>query len=185
MCPRPCPARNSPSGRTGPFGEDLEVALRPQSGRGKTLRIASTLAAFTAKGRTDFRTSFRRFASLGLREGLLVVISDFFDPGGIEAIKEALGSQRHRLLLVPLWRASDRDPQLTGDLELVDCESGEAEDVSVTPEILARVRDAHDAFHTDLIRFARRRGAGVLRVDCDRDLVPQLADLFEGGRYEA
>ena len=167
------------------FGEDLEVAMRPQSGRGKAMQIASTLSGLNPKGRTDFRQSFRRFASLGLRQGLLVVISDFFDPGGIEAIREALGSQRHRLLLVPLWRASDRDPDLTGDLELVDCETGETEDVSVTPQILEKVRDAHDVFHADLIRFVRRRGAGILRVDCDHDLIPQLSHLFEGGRYEA
>ncbi|MHC4935490.1 MAG: DUF58 domain-containing protein [Planctomycetota bacterium] len=168
-----------------PFGADLSVALRPQSGRGRALRIAETLAGLEARGSTDFRTSFRRFSGLGLREGLLVVISDFFDPGGIEAIREALGPQRHRLLLVPLWRASDRDPDLTGDVELVDCETGESEDVSITAPILERVRVAHDAFHGELRDFARRRGAGILRLDCDREVVPQLAELFEGGRYEA
>jgi len=168
-----------------PFGADLSVALRPQSGRGRALRIAETLAGLEARGSTDFRTSFRRFSGLGLREGLLVVISDFFDPGGIEAIREALGPQRHRLLLVPLWRASDRDPELTGDVELVDCETGESEDVSITAPILERVRAAHDAFHGELRDFARRRGAGILRLDCDHEVVPQLAELFEGGRYEA
>ena len=168
-----------------PFGDDLRVALRPQSGRGKTMRIAETLAGLRPEGRTDFRRAFHRFANLGLREGLLVVISDFLDPAGIEAIRDALGSQRHRLLLVPLWRATDRDPSITGDVELVDCESGEREDVSITPQILARVREAHDIFHAELLAFARRRGAGVLRLDCDAELIPQLADLFEGGRYEA
>ncbi len=167
------------------FGEDLEVALRPASGRDRTMRVAQALAEISPKGNTDFRRSFRRFAHLGLREGLLVVISDFFDEAGIEAIKDALGSQRHRLLLVPLWRSTDRDPALTGDVELVDCESGAQEDVSITATILERVRDAHDRFHQELITFARRRSAGLLRIETDEELVPQLAALFEGGRYEA
>jgi uncharacterized protein (DUF58 family) len=168
-----------------PFGDDLEVAVRPLSGRGRTLRIADALSKLTPRGPTDFRRSFRRFGALGLRPGLLVVISDFFDPGGIEAVKEALGSLRHRLLLVPLWRQSDREPSLAGDIELVDCETGETEDVSVTPAILEQVRDAHDRFHRELLTFARRRGAGLLRLDVDQEVVPQLAELFEGGRYEA
>ncbi len=167
------------------FGDDLEVTLRPQAGRGRTLRLASVLAGLAPRGMTDFRRSFRRFGALGLREGLLVVISDFFDPAGIEAVREALGSQRHRLLLVPLWRRSDRDPALTGDIELVDCETGQTEDVSVTPQILERVRGAHDRFHDELTAFARRRGAGLLRLDVDLDIVPQLVDLFQGGRYQA
>ena len=168
-----------------PFGEDLEIALRPQSGSGRSMRFAQALSKMEARGTTDFRRSFRRFQGLGMRTGLLVVISDFFDPAGIEAIREALGSQRHRLLLVPLWRATDRDPGVTGDLELIDCESGRTEDVSVTPAILEKVRQAHDTFHHELNDFARRRGAGLLRIDCDAPLIPQLADLFEGGRYEA
>ena len=33
--------------------------------------------------------------------------------------------------------------------------------------------------------FARRRGAGFLRLDVDGDLLAQLASLFEGGRFVA
>lgn len=168
-----------------PFGEDLEVALRPLSGRGRELLCAQTLAGLGPRGATDFRRSFRRFGSMGLREGLLVVISDFLDPGGAEAVREALGAQRHRLLLVVLHRAADRDPALAGDIELVDCESGAAEEVSVTPAVLERVRAAHDRFHGELVALARHRGAGLLRLDADREVVPQLADLLAGGRYEA
>lgn len=167
-----------------PFGADIETALRPQGGRGKVLRFAQVLANLEPRGETDFRRSFRRFGGYGFRQGLLVVVSDFFDPGGIDAILEALGGQRHRLLLVPLVRATDRDPGLTGDLRLVDCESGRSEDVSVTPAILERVRTAHDRFHEELVTFARRRGAGMLRIDTDAPIVPQLVTLFEGGRHE-
>jgi uncharacterized protein (DUF58 family) len=168
-----------------PFGDDLASAIRPLSGRGREHRIAEVLAGLEPRGRTDFRRSFRRFAAMGLREGLLVVISDFFDPGGIEAVREALGSQRHRLLLVPLWRASDREPGLAGDIELVDCETGAAEEVSITPAVLAEVESAHDRFHAGLAALANRRGAGLLRLDVEREVVPQLAELFAGGRYEA
>ena len=119
------------------------------------------------------------------RRGLAVIVSDFFDPRGIEAVTSALGSLRHRLLLVQLTRKADRDPDLTGDLRLVDCESGAAADVSISAATLERYRAAYDRFQDGLTRFARKRGAGLLRIDADLPVVPQLAAVFEGGRYVA
>ena len=39
--------------------------------------------------------------------------------------------------------------------------------------------------HEVTLFFARRRPAGLLRLDVEREIVPQLAALFESGRYEA
>ena len=41
-------------------------------------------------------------------------------PGGIDAVRESLGRQRHRLVLVQLVRQSDRAPGLQGD-PYVEC----------------------------------------------------------------
>lgn len=130
---------------------------------------------------TDLARALTTFDGLRLREGLVCVLSDFFDPAGIDAVIESLRRVRHRLLLVQITRASDRDPTLRGDLRLVDCETGVDADVSVTPEVLARYRAAYDRFETRLVEFARERGCGLVRVDADRDVVSQLATLFESG----
>ena len=41
----------------------------------------------------------------------------------------------------------------------------------------------YDTFQVDLAAFAKRRQAGLLRIDVDEEIVPQLAGIFEGGRY--
>lgn len=168
-----------------PFAEDLTVLARPQSGKGRVFSLAQRMAQVEPGRSTDLARTLRTLQARRLREGLVVVISDFFDPSGIDAVVEALGRVRHRLLLVQLARASDREPDLTGDLRLVDCEGGRAEDVSVTPAVLERYRASYDRFQETLTAFARRRGAGCLRLDVERPVVPQLATLFEGGRYLA
>jgi len=66
----------------------------------------------------------------------------------------------------------------------VDCESGDAQDVSVTPQVLERYRAAYDRFAEGLAALARRRGAGLLALDVESDVIPQVADLFENGRRE-
>ena len=165
-----------------PFSDDLDVLVRPRAGKRRVFQLADELARLAPGGRTDFQTSLRTFAHLRQREGLVAVISDFFDPAGIEAVTEALGHLRHKLLLVQLGRASDAHPTFEGDVRLLDCETGEGEDVSVTPGVLAAYRKAYGSFQDRLAAFARARGAGLLHLDVEQPVVPQLASLFEGGR---
>ncbi|QDU66130.1 DUF58 domain-containing protein [Engelhardtia mirabilis] len=167
-----------------PFSDDVATLLRPQAGKARLYNLADRLTEVERGGVTDLRRSLSRFGALGLREGLAVVISDFFDPGGLAAVTEALRGVRHRLLLVQLVRGTDRTPAaMDGDLRLVDCETAEVQDVSVTPAVLERYRDAYDRFADGLQSFARSRGAGLLAVDVERQIVPQLAELFEQGRF--
>ena len=164
-----------------PIGADMEIALRPQSGRGRLLRFAESMAQLEASGATNFDQSLRRFHSLGLREGLAIIVSDFFDPGGTQQIVSAVKQLRHRVLFVQIYRATDRNPAIEGDVQLVDCESGDTRDATVTPAVLAQVAAAHDAFQAELTNFASQRGVGLLRLDADREVLPQLATLFEQG----
>ncbi|MCB9831819.1 MAG: DUF58 domain-containing protein [Planctomycetes bacterium] len=166
-----------------PFAEDLELGLRPTSGRGRQFRIAEVLAAAEPRGRTDLRQAMRRFTSFGLRQGLLVIISDFFDPAGIEAVAEALRGLRHRLLLVQLFRKADLAPSLSGDLRVTDCETGEAYDISATREVVAAYRQAYERFQDGLLRAAQAKQAGFLRLDVDENLVEQLAAVLAEGDF--
>ncbi|MEM1448113.1 MAG: DUF58 domain-containing protein [Planctomycetota bacterium] len=168
-----------------PFSDDLQVLQRPTSGKGRVLELARRMARVERGGETDIKKALRRFRALGLRRGLVVIVSDFFDPGGVDAVHDALRGLNHELLFVQLVRASDRDPRAeSGDLRLVDCETNEAHDVSVTPQVLERYRAAYDRFSEGLAALARRRGAGLLALDADADIVPQIASLFENGRRE-
>jgi uncharacterized protein (DUF58 family) len=176
-----------------PFSNDVRVAIRPQSGAGRTMTFAKVLSGLGPQtegsaNTTDLVNSLRKFEGMRLRTGLVVIISDFFDPAGIEAVTKALGRTRHKLLLVQLVRKGDRDPdpvRMSGDLRLVDSETGDAQNLSITADLLGRYRTAYDHFETGLTEFATRRQCGLLQLDVDQPIVDQLATLFEGGRYEA
>lgn len=176
-----------------PFGDDVTVLQKPTAGKGRLMELAARLASVAPLGATDLRRSLRRFGALGLRRGLCVVISDFFDPAGLSAVEEALRGVRHELLLIQLARAHDRYPERarvaaggsgSRDVRVIDCESRASHDVSLTPAVLERYRAAYDRFNAGLAAFARSRNAGLLALDCDAEVVPQLATLFENGRRE-
>lgn len=164
-----------------PFSDDISVALPPRSGKGRVWNLANAMASIEVGGATDIERSLTRFGAMNLRRGLCVIVSDFFDPRGIAALRAGLKRVRHQVLFVQTTFVDDARPELDGDLRLVDCESGEAHDVSVTSDVLRRYHEAYAAFEAELADVARKRGAGLVRLDADADVVPQLAHLFESG----
>jgi uncharacterized protein (DUF58 family) len=169
-----------------PFAEQMDVRFKSKSGRTNTMTFAQHLARLAPprdETPTNLAASVRRLVQMNLRRGLLVIISDFFDPGGIDAVRDALTGVRHRLLFVQLTRASDATPDLDGDVRVRDCETGEMSNVTITPSVLARYRAAYERFNEDLAALARSRQGGLLRIDVDADLVTQLYALFASGSW--
>ncbi|MFT5733600.1 MAG: hypothetical protein ACJA2W_001898 [Planctomycetota bacterium] len=168
-----------------PFADDLSILQRPTSGKGRLSTLAARMQTLQPGGSTDLRTSLKRFGGMRLRPGLVVIVSDFFDEGGLEAIEAAVRSVRHKLLFVQLVRPTDREPKaLVGDLRLVDCETSDAQDVSISPAVMQRYQAAYDRFSEGLAALARSRQAGLLALDVEGDVVPQIASLFENGRRD-
>ncbi|MDB4353343.1 DUF58 domain-containing protein [bacterium] len=173
-----------------PFGEDLDSTIRPTSGRGRLGLIAESLSRAAEKSRdkpggTDLATALSKLRGLRMREGLLVIISDFFDPHGIEVMTAELKRTRHRPLLVSISRKEDREPELQGDIRVRDCETGDMQDVSITNNVIDQYRIAYDAHFEKLEGFAKSRQGNLLFLDHEGDVMKQLAQLFEGGSYVA
>ncbi|MDP6442496.1 MAG: DUF58 domain-containing protein [Pirellulaceae bacterium] len=173
-----------------PFGEELEVGIRPMSGRSRLTAFAQALTqsardAQDRKSGTDLAAAMSRFRGLGLRQGLVVVVSDFLDPRGAAAVLSEFKRSRHRPLFVAITRPEDRDPALRGDVRVRDCETGDTQDVSITDAVLERYRAAYDEHFAALQSFVKQRQGGWLEIDADVDVMDQLATMFEGGRFVA
>jgi uncharacterized protein (DUF58 family) len=168
-----------------PFAEDLQTLVRPRAGWNNLPIFAQAMGKLEAGGSTDLSRTLRRLNGMQLRRGLVVILSDFYDPAGLETMLRSMNTVRHRLLLVQLVRPSDRDPQLQGDLRLRDCESGSDQDITITPQVLQRYREAYDQFANGLTEFAQKRRLGLIQLDVEQPVVEQIATLFEGGRYQA
>lgn len=173
-----------------PFGDDLNTSMRPTSGRGRLSLVAEAISRAAEMARsenygTDLATALSKLRGLGLREGLLVIISDWLDPHGLDAVLSELKRTRHRPLLISVARQTDRDPDLQGDVRVRDCETGDMRDISIDGGVLQKYRDAYDAHFEQLQSFSRGRQGGFLVMDHDEDIMQQLASLFEDGRYVA
>jgi hypothetical protein len=107
--------------------------------------------------------------------------SDFFEPLGVQTLLESLRQTSQRLLLVRVTQPWDANPDLAGDFELADCESGETAPVSTDAEALRRYREAYGSYFAAIDGHVAQRGATQHVIDASKETLPQLEPLFPGG----
>lgn len=107
--------------------------------------------------------------------GPVVLVSDLL-VADWPAVLHALGTGPGRAVLVHLLGREDLEPDLDGDLDLVDAETGEVLPIAATDRVLADHARALAAWQADVAAEAARRGVAVVAAD-DRDDVADLVTL--------
>ena len=161
-----------------PFGDRLGPPRVVVGGQAELHAGLQYLEELTTAASTDFASALREFLSRPRRSGLLVIISDFFDARGTDAVLEALRSVRDRFVLVQVVRTGDADPPHEGEVALVDCETGSEVEVMVSAETRRRYQAGYRAFCDALLAFAARRRAAHVRLDADVPVLAQIERLF-------
>jgi uncharacterized protein (DUF58 family) len=128
--------------------------------RGKTRvpRLLEFVSGLTIQPRGDLAEAARRFALTQRGRGICVVLSDFFDKGGVENGLRYLANGRFDLFAVQILSPQEIEPDLTGDLKLVDLEDADMAEVSITQPLIARYKSNLAAYCSDLKQFITRRG---------------------------
>jgi uncharacterized protein (DUF58 family) len=168
-----------------PFTSGLGEESTPGQGKGRIFRVFERLERLEADGATDLRESFKEFASRGRQQGLVVVISDFLDPGGFEAGLKILRTLGHDVFLVHVASQADRDPGMFGEVRFVDAETGIRRDVEVTPRLAAAYRQAWQTHADEIERFCGRYDLGYVRADAERPFEEIILQTFRKGRFLA
>lgn len=165
-----------------PFSDAMTVQLKSVSGKANVVRVARALADYDAMGRTDLALAVEHLIGMKLRRGLVVVVSDFFDDAGMDAVVRSLTLSPHQLLMVQVAKAHDADPSLHpdlhGDVLIENGETAGGAELTITPQLIERYKAAYRAFEDRLTAFAKSRGAGLVRIDADEPVLDQLTTLF-------
>ena len=145
------------------YADVLGRPMPTQRGRGGVLPFFNYLQGIKAGGTTSFATSLRRFASTVRYKGVAVVVSDFFDPDWQEGMK-ALLARGYQVAVLHVLAEDEIKPTLLGDLRIIDSESGEAKEMSVNPQLMARYQQTLNAFCSEVEEFCHRYGIDYLRT---------------------
>lgn len=155
------------------FAPRLGEHLGPLRGRGCAARFLDWLGGLPAGGGTDFAGALKAFALRAAKPGVAVVISDFLAPDYQTGLK-ALMQRRFDVTAIQVLAPEEIAPDLAGDLRLVDCETGEPREISVTRGLLRSYHERLSAFQGEFRRFCLRYGINALSLtaaDSFEDLV--------------
>jgi len=153
-----------------PFGDEIDPPMPATRGRRRIGTLLRYLDGLEARGDTDLGRSIERFLARSPRPGLVVVISDFFDPGGFQKPLDRLLAQKHEPVLFQVLDREEIEPTPGQDVELVDSETGAKVDVSLDARAIAAYRARLHAFFAELESYAKKRGLFYGRVDAQNTL---------------
>ncbi len=150
------PQRGEMSDRTEGDGVTNQ-SMGPMRGGANLIRLLSAFDTVAGSGEIDFERQARKFTAVNKRPGLLILISDFLYPNGYEKGLKHLQSQGHEIILLHTLTEDERHPDLNGDLRLVDVETGNAQEVSLTRWMRERYVERLETWQAELRAFAHQR----------------------------
>ena len=125
-------------------------------------QILEFVSKLEATDAGDLTESCRRFALTQRSRGICVVLSDFFDKGGAENGLRYITGGKYDLFAIQILSPQEIDPDLTGDLKLVDMEDSDAAEVSVTRPLIERYKSNLNVYCLNLKENVTRRGGTYL-----------------------
>ena len=138
---------------------------RPSKGRAHILRFFNFLEqAKPVGGATSLVSAIRNYVARNAQRGLVILISDMMTEDayrGITAIQEA----GNELVLLHVLDWAEIDPELSGELSLVDRETGRSINVSADAETLNQYREHALNWADQLEVFCGRRNARYVRLE--------------------
>ena len=148
------------------FATTLGSVMPPARGRPGIAPFFRFLGQQAADGGTHLGDALGQYAARTKSNGVAVVLSDYFDDSYVPGLK-ALLARRFQVVLIHILDPEEVCPTLTGDLRLIDAETGEARDVSVSPYMLAQYQHQMAGFCDQLKTLAGRYGMDYVRTVTD------------------
>ena len=139
----------------------------PHRNQQNSLRLLQFLETGTAGGVTDLNLSLRNYALYGRRPGLLFLISDLLSPNGYQDGLNALQSRGYEVGLIHLLSPDEVEPPVSGDLKLVDIETGQDAEITLDPTTLNQYRERLREWQSELANYCAGRGVHYIPVTTD------------------
>lgn len=165
------------------FGGGLRARLPAARGKGQIFKMLDFLAGLRPEGQTELNAALSSFVHQTTRRGVAVVISDFYDPAGYEEGLNLLRYHRFEPTAIQVLDPREAAPQLRGDLEIVDMETGELRQVTLSPRLCAAYAREHQAYCEALDRFCTSRAITYLRAETNVPFEDMVLRLFRSGGF--
>jgi uncharacterized protein (DUF58 family) len=156
----------SPEGQAS-GGQKAPDQFGPSRGRGHILPLLAFLEGISTGGQTDLETALRLYALSSRRPGLAFLVSDMFSPSGFQGGLTQLQARGYEVCVVHLLAPDEIDTPYSGDLRLVDSETGRTQEVTLDGGLRAMYRRRVLAWRDEIEQHCLKHRANYVPVVTD------------------
>jgi uncharacterized protein (DUF58 family) len=151
--------------------ESLGAPLRSPGavlrGRKSLWRMLEYLDGVQPGENISLEQGVRNFVLRNSGKGIVVLITDLMDKHGYENALRLLLAQQLDIYVIHILSPEELNPELKGDLRLVDCEDEDVAEVTVSRPLLERYQRTLAAFINGAKEYCTRRGIMYLMTSTD------------------
>ena len=149
------------------FAAGEREVMRPTRGRPHVWRMLEFLNQLKPDGGTSLGETCREFVMKNRQSGIVVLVTDFFDERGFEDALKYFLYGNYEVFVIHVMDRKELEPEIQGHLDLVDSESEENIEITITPQLLKQYKDTVQAYCTQIGDYCTQYGMNYLTTATD------------------
>ena len=147
-------------------------------GRSSLWRMQEYLEGIEPGDNVSLAEGVKNFCLRNTGKGILVLISDLMDKEGYDKALRFLVTQQMDVYLLHVLSPEELNPDVKGDLKLIDCEDDDVAEITVSRPLLERYKRTLASFVDGAREFCTRRGMSYLMVSTETPVETLVANYL-------
>lgn len=147
-------------------------------GRSSLWRMQEYLDGIQAGENVSLVEGIKNFCLRNSGKGILVLISDLMDKEGYEKALRFLVAQQMDVYLLHVFCPEELNPEIKGDLKLIDCEDEDVAEITVSRPLMDKYKRTLATFIEGAREFCTRRGMSYLMVSTETPVETLVANYL-------
>lgn len=139
-------------------------------GRKSLWEMMKYLETLPTRSDVSLTEAVRSFCLRNSGKGILLLITDLMDKSGYQEALKYLVAQQMDVYLIHVLSQEEIDPDISGDLKLVDCEDADVAEISVSQRLIDRYRATLASFIEQARDFSSKRGIVYTMTSTERSV---------------
>ena len=147
-------------------------------GRSSLWRMQEYLDGIQAGENISLVEGIKNFCLRNTGKGILVLITDLMDKEGYEKALRFLVAQQMDVYLLHVLCPEELNPEIKGDLKLIDCEDEDVAEITVSRPLMDKYKRTLATFVDGAREFCTRRGMSYLMVSTETPVETLVANYL-------
>jgi uncharacterized protein (DUF58 family) len=147
-------------------------------GRASMWRMMEYLDGISPGGDVSLAEGVKNFCVRNHGKGILVLISDLMDKEGFDKAFRFLVTQQMDMYVLHVLCPEELNPEIKGDLRLIDCEDEDVAEITVSRPLLDKYKRTLATFIDSAREFCARRGMNYLMTSTETPLEKLVANYL-------